>query len=117
MRAWANGPGGESDPYFLERSLRHYQLPLMPELHTYLDNLLTERAGISAFAIPHEQLAQPLAHKLLRFAFVHYARVRFINPDQASRRLLQDRKSTRLNSSHVRISYAVFCLKKKINII
>src|SRR5690554_3908366 len=26
---------------------------------------------------------------------------------------LSDRKSTRLNSSHVRISYAVFCLKKK----
>src|SRR5690606_42055266 len=25
-----------------------------------------------------------------------------------------DRKSTRLNSSHVKISYAVFCLKKKI---
>ena len=24
-----------------------------------------------------------------------------------------DRKSTRLNSSHVKISYAVFCLKKK----
>src|SRR5215813_6838582 len=28
---------------------------------------------------------------------------------------LRDRKSTRLNSSHVRISYAVFCLKKKKN--
>src|SRR5690349_23566479 len=28
----------------------------------------------------------------------------------------QDRKSTRLNSSHVEISYAVFCLKKKKNI-
>src|SRR5690606_39845745 len=26
---------------------------------------------------------------------------------------LSDRKSTRLNSSHVKISYAVFCLKKK----
>src|SRR5690554_595697 len=26
---------------------------------------------------------------------------------------MEDRKSTRLNSSHVRISYAVFCLKKK----
>src|SRR5690606_40389005 len=26
---------------------------------------------------------------------------------------LEDRKSTRLNSSHVKISYAVFCLKKK----
>src|SRR5207302_9813073 len=28
---------------------------------------------------------------------------------------LEDRKSTRLNSSHVKISYAVFCLKKKRN--
>src|SRR5438874_4373216 len=27
--------------------------------------------------------------------------------------ILRDRKSTRLNSSHVEISYAVFCLKKK----
>src|SRR5690606_41898464 len=27
--------------------------------------------------------------------------------------LVEDRKSTRLNSSHVKISYAVFCLKKK----
>src|SRR5690606_40976257 len=31
--------------------------------------------------------------------------------DQAA--LAVDRKSTRLNSSHVKISYAVFCLKKK----
>src|SRR2546430_12711176 len=29
--------------------------------------------------------------------------------------LRQDRKSTRLNSSHSQISYAVFCLKKKTN--
>src|SRR3712207_8149669 len=28
----------------------------------------------------------------------------------------QDRKSTRLNSSHANISYAVFCLKKKTNV-
>src|SRR5690554_7556733 len=34
---------------------------------------------------------------------------------QLSFNLLEDRKSTRLNSSHVRISYAVFCLKKKKN--
>src|SRR5699024_11732082 len=31
----------------------------------------------------------------------------FLNPEKS------DRKSTRLNSSHVSISYAVFCLKKK----
>src|SRR5688572_31634331 len=30
---------------------------------------------------------------------------------------LEDRKSTRLNSSHSQISYAVFCLKKKKNVI
>src|SRR3712207_7768511 len=29
----------------------------------------------------------------------------------------EDRKSTRLNSSHANISYAVFCLKKKTNIL
>src|SRR3712207_6919541 len=33
--------------------------------------------------------------------------------DSALRRRQQDRKSTRLNSSHANISYAVFCLKKK----
>src|SRR3712207_7658136 len=33
-----------------------------------------------------------------------------------SRHLRQDRKSTRLNSSHANISYAVFCLKKKKHI-
>src|SRR5690625_2222766 len=32
------------------------------------------------------------------------------------RLLMKDRKSTRLNSSHVAISYAVFCLKKKTSI-
>src|SRR5690554_7015537 len=32
---------------------------------------------------------------------------------EAERHRRLDRKSTRLNSSHVRISYAVFCLKKK----
>src|SRR3712207_6446012 len=37
--------------------------------------------------------------------------VRRIN--QALQRADQDRKSTRLNSSHANISYAVFCLKKK----
>src|SRR3712207_8677543 len=38
----------------------------------------------------------------------HFSPV-FDSPD----RLFKDRKSTRLNSSHANISYAVFCLKKK----
>src|SRR3712207_8761203 len=34
-------------------------------------------------------------------------------PEKPSRLQQRDRKSTRLNSSHANISYAVFCLKKK----
>src|SRR5437870_7429553 len=46
--------------------------------------------------------------RLLPFGFAYGGRVkRPVARDQA------DRKSTRLNSSHVAISYAVFCLKKK----
>src|SRR5690625_2103174 len=36
-----------------------------------------------------------------------------VMPIAEKHRSLKDRKSTRLNSSHVAISYAVFCLKKK----
>src|SRR2546422_7582540 len=39
----------------------------------------------------------------------------FIGALAAALALLKDRKSTRLNSSHGYISYAVFCLKKKKN--
>src|SRR5690606_40236054 len=52
--------------------------------------------------------------------FIHFGKMRNtvcgeINPLQGVEIFLcrQDRKSTRLNSSHVKISYAVFCLKKK----
>src|SRR3712207_9534061 len=43
------------------------------------------------------------------------SRIRFIKRAQELRFSLKeaDRKSTRLNSSHANISYAVFCLKKK----
>src|SRR5690349_23184699 len=39
--------------------------------------------------------------------------VRFCSTELNSLFAVTDRKSTRLNSSHVEISYAVFCLKKK----
>src|SRR5204862_7626339 len=41
-----------------------------------------------------------------------YVRVAGFHGVQGESRDTQDRKSTRLNSSHVEISYAVFCLKK-----
>src|SRR2546426_9283103 len=42
-------------------------------------------------------------------------RVHISESDLADMSRQADRKSTRLNSSHLVISYAVFCLKKKIN--
>src|SRR5689334_24576865 len=40
---------------------------------------------------------------------------RYLGGGNYTYRCYADRKSTRLNSSHSSISYAVFCLKKKIN--
>src|SRR3712207_7356469 len=45
-------------------------------------------------------------HLLFRSAAARWRQCRRLLP-------LEDRKSTRLNSSHANISYAVFCLKKK----
>src|SRR5690606_15590997 len=47
---------------------------------------------------------------------VGIALLQVLHPSEIRKDLKQskDRKSTRLNSSHVKISYAVFCLKKKI---
>src|SRR5436305_4163327 len=64
---------------------------------------------------------RPGAPLPVRRANLHLGEWRRPRPDRQAPRLtreswmrLGDRKSTRLNSSHVRISYAVFCLKKKI---
>src|SRR5688572_32251331 len=47
---------------------------------------------------------------------VHGRHHRYLRRQGArGRETVPDRKSTRLNSSHSQISYAVFCLKKKIN--
>src|SRR3712207_8436396 len=52
-----------------------------------------------------------LALRLRRRTGLPWARV--AASDTGRRTLDRDRKSTRLNSSHANISYAVFCLKKK----
>src|SRR5438477_9422529 len=57
----------------------------------------------SAFA---ERILEPIA--ALRVGLVQGG-----NLDDAGAVIESDRKSTRLNSSHMSISYAVFCLKKK----
>src|SRR5690554_7649906 len=61
-------------------------------------------------------VARPMAQlENLRMTLNHPATgmSREITVGADGRASFPDRKSTRLNSSHVRISYAVFCLKKK----
>src|SRR5207302_10979817 len=58
------------------------------------------------------ELHEPRAAGLHRHPLGHVARVERPGVDHL-RAVGVDRKSTRLNSSHVKISYAVFCLKKK----
>src|SRR3712207_7161270 len=43
----------------------------------------------------------------------HLPAIAFTDDERAALQTALDRKSTRLNSSHANISYAVFCLKKK----
>src|SRR2546429_4004322 len=54
--------------------------------------------------------AKPFERPLFRFSLFQCA-----GGDRPDRLTQPDRKSTRLNSSHGYISYAVFCLKKKKN--
>src|SRR5690348_17403250 len=52
--------------------------------------------------------------RLEQTAGIHIARYEEVRNRRPTLRRSRDRKSTRLNSSHPSISYAVFCLKKKI---
>src|SRR5690625_6345704 len=72
-------------------------------------------------ARPVERLDEDLVNRLIKSPAVNATVVSAVNSTNQSLletraahgRALLDRKSTRLNSSHVAISYAVFCLKKK----
>src|SRR5690348_4497976 len=56
--------------------------------------------------------ALPISSIFCRFS-LPYSQDRRRDMGRDGRNAIQDRKSTRLNSSHPSISYAVFCLKKK----
>src|SRR5690625_6701176 len=85
---------------------------------------LGEVIGVGSFATVHrardERLQDEVVVKILaeNHSLNPEIRERFIAEGRSLRKVssphvVQDRKSTRLNSSHVAISYAVFCLKKK----
>src|SRR5690554_7062360 len=83
-------------------------LVVQPEVH--------ESGVIRQLARCHRQGGQRNARQLQADEiadFLHRGHLALLHKLFAQVVQRQDRKSTRLNSSHVRISYAVFCLKKK----
>src|SRR5688572_31384991 len=68
-----------------------------------------------------ERVRMYMTGKMVTPEFVKGTKVEVIVPDSSVDQIVEDildnldRKSTRLNSSHSQISYAVFCLKKKIS--
>src|SRR5690606_33729945 len=79
--------------------------------------------AIFAYLMSLPPVASPRVEPALRFPYdsrfalqvwrALYFRPAAFEPDAEKDETWKDRKSTRLNSSHVKISYAVFCLKKK----
>src|SRR5688572_31689149 len=86
--------------------------------YTTLFRSLAEREPAGAVAQPGEIVGEPFAALVPLVRFLREQSHRDLG--QQCRNLGiqlggRDRKSTRLNSSHSQISYAVFCLKKKKN--
>src|SRR2546430_13143078 len=95
-----------------------YPLPLhdaLPISTALFRKLFRRSMKICSLSLGKNLEHDPLAARSCEAAkrdtpLAHYPSVR-VRPRRRSRR--EDRKSTRLNSSHSQISYAVFCLKKK----
>src|SRR5690606_39781333 len=96
--------------------------PSTPSLHDALPTGSVEDLGAAVQLMAEHQLGKTLSDENVRLivAFLESLtgeptaeQMREPQLPPSTDKTPKDRKSTRLNSSHVKISYAVFCLKKK----
>src|SRR5438045_642550 len=111
------------------RALRRLSVVWARRFHRFCRSLPSHKSALLfLFTNPHAATEIDKALTIRRGLITHRRRQRFLVRQAVARgdlfmrrkvflisRLFQnrDRKSTRLNSSHLGISYAVFCLKKK----
>src|SRR5947209_20306301 len=96
----------------------HYTLSLLRSASIFFFLIIRRPPGSTLF--PYTTLFRSWARKPLDFdpgTKWQYSNTNYVIAgviaEKASGMPFRDRKSTRLNSSHANISYAVFCLKKK----
>src|SRR5437870_7493616 len=97
-------------------STRPAQLPLFPYttlFRSVMDAEAGEKSLVKVIDPAPAQIPAPAAVKRALDVLKSAKRPLIILGKGAAYAQAEDRKSTRLNSSHVAISYAVFCLKKK----
>src|SRR5215204_7247373 len=82
-------------------------------IHTFFFFFLMIRRPPRSTLFPYTTLFRSRRDRPLRALRLPRRPPRELRPRPARRGRRRDRKSTRLNSSHTVISYAVFCLKKK----
>src|SRR5690606_41824165 len=90
----------------------HDALPILTALRdriALLEERLAEQESLHAELAGANIALRDSLYRAERVLRVREAQMRALQDDL---RALKDRKSTRLNSSHVKMSYAVFCLKK-----
>src|SRR5207302_3214587 len=109
------GAGGQADAgHVLERKYHGDPVPTEPaENADVSDAAGCEDDGVDPAA--QQVVEYPLEARgiILRLGEKRHESRRFEPARDPAQHWGEDRKSTRLNSSHVKISYAVFCLKKK----
>src|SRR5205085_12479078 len=98
-------PSPTTDIYTLSLTTLFRSLPRFPfrEKEKIFENLITNRKFLNEI----DNLI------IFKMSMTTYPPIDKVGKLFAQHLLNQDRKSTRLNSSHSQISYAVFCLKKK----
>jgi molybdopterin/thiamine biosynthesis adenylyltransferase len=106
IEVWKTEKDDIQDDEFLKRSIKHYDIPLIPSLRNDFSNkkyLLAETPSLLCLGIPNNEINSTIAKQLLRYAFVHYAKVGFINQDQASKELLHSESLDNLSADDIHI--------------